>query len=148
MSTDKAFADLRQYAETRPEEERERILAGAWEREKAARRALSDQGSQWGPALIEMADSVLSDVEEAWEYADGDRATVEDRLHEIADNAVPIYTFDRARAMSEDISLACTEPEIETGRTVAEIAAAVLYDLAYQLAAAELERIAGESDES
>ena len=142
--------EVREYIGTIEDEaERSRRLDALYRRERAARVALNDQDVSGGPVLLDMADTILQGVREAWEDYERQYDAVEDRLGEIADGAVPIYTYARAAAMAEDNGLCCTVPDVEPReRTVSAVAAAVRSDLAYQVASAELDRIAeGDTDE-
>ena len=110
-----------------------------WKRESAARTALVDQDVSGERFLLDFADDVLTDVAEAIEYADGDLDSVDDRLNEIADSAVPVSTYARIMCVAEDVGLSSTEPEGAEGlRTVCDLAGALLYDLACQIASAKL----------
>lgn len=109
------------------------------ERRSAAIRALHRQNMNPGENLIDLADSVLLEVADI----DLDDAYPEDRLSEIADSAVPVYTGDILDAASEDYGLLTTEPDIgpafDGSPTPVNIAAANLYELAYAIATEALE---------
>jgi hypothetical protein len=141
-------ADARRYVADRNREaaEREDRSMGGEKRRLAAYRALTDQEvNAPGPLLADFADSVLVGVDEI----DLAEPNAEDQLHEIADGAVPIYTADIIRCFTEDIGVACREPELEPVRpTVEGMASTVLYELAYAIASARLqERRAEREDE-
>lgn len=109
---------------------------------QAAYRALADADvAAPGPELADFADTVLTEVD-AIDLED--EPYPDDRVAEIADQAVPVYTADLILAVSESIDLCVIEPELgpaNDGRpTVANIAAAVLYELGSTIASARLQQ--------
>jgi hypothetical protein len=91
--------------------------------------ALAESGpTSPGPLLFDFAEGVLIEVDE---LDDAD----EDSAHEIADSAVPVYTYDRIALFTESVDLACWEPEIPAeSPDVQTVAGLVLYDLARAIA--------------
>lgn len=113
---------------TEPTEEQEEMRRRCY-------RALADTPlNAPGPLLFEFAEDVLIACDEIEEVTDPDAT------HEIADGAVPVYTSDRIKLFTEDVGLAMWEPEIPSDgdKGVAEVAGLVLYDLATEIATAEL----------
>lgn len=108
------------------------------ERKRSAIRALNDQLTDWGPELLNMADSVLVEVNEI----DLSEPYPEDRASEIADSCVPIMNWDIMQAVSESLELANSEPEAgpayDGSPTPVNAAAGVLYDLASNIAFSRL----------
>lgn len=108
---------------TQPTEEQE-------EMRRRIRSALNETGPNApGPLLDEFAADVLTEVD-ALDDPD------EDSAHEIADGAVPVYTYDRIQLFTESVDLATWEPELAEGEnnSLADVAGRVLYDLARELA--------------
>lgn len=122
-------------------EQGETIMQPTPEQEAMRRRvyaAVNDaQVNAAGPLLFDFTEGVLMEVDDL----DADELDDEDRTHEIADSAVPVYTTERIALFTEDASLACWEPEIpaEPGTDVVTIAGLVLYDLAKSIADAAIE---------
>jgi len=64
------------------------------------------------------------------EYAEENGADdAEDYIFELADSHVPIYTADLLQYALDDLTLACTEPEVEPSeKTAVSILTTVIYE--------------------
>lgn len=117
----------------------------------AGREVLYDETQNSGPKLEAMAEEIVGEVRQAWaervadhadETADQIHDAIQDRLHEIADGAVPIMNYAIAETCLEDWSnLMLDEPDcgpaFDGRNTPLNLMAGNLYDLAVRIAYAE-----------
>jgi hypothetical protein len=117
------------------------------ERIAAARTALYQQDVTPTDRMIDLADSVLTQVDEI----DLSEPYPEDRAHEIADGTVPVYNADILETVSSDPSLWSREPEVgpafDGSPTPVNIGAGVLYDILSAIAHSRLQERQDEADE-
>lgn len=101
---------------------------------------LDDNDFYGGNTLRNWAVGVVEAVEEF--LADGGN---EDRLYEVSDAAVPVYTGEKIALVADSTTLSSTEPEIEPERKTPEgMCDAVLDDLARNLAYVAYNALGGE----
>lgn len=118
------------------------ISASARERARAILTGLDYDSND---ELVEYADDVLTSLDEAKD-ADYYDQPAQDCVPEIADQNVPVYTMDRLKLVSSAPALWTMKPELATGdQDVAEIAGLILYQLAEEIANAQIR--AWEKDE-
>jgi hypothetical protein len=97
---------------------------------------LDDNDFYGGNTLRNWATGVVEAVEEQveWGRKEDCLSDVENRLYEISDNAVPVYTGQKVALVADSTTLSSTEPEIEPERKTPEgMCDAVLNDLARNL---------------
>jgi len=128
------------------------------DRQRAAREVLSDLTYNYGPNLVDMADTVLIGIDEAWDQLAAIHDTpnaiaeaVRDRASEVAGSAVPIYNYGIIETAVEDwVNLFLDDPESGPAfggePTPINILAGNLYDLCSSIAWARIEKLEDEAN--
>lgn len=80
----------------------------------------------WSRLLLDIEEEIDRWLEDNPDTTDVDE--IDETLFELADSHTPVYNYDRAMYLADNLWLGCTESELSDSREVFDLLGAVIYE--------------------